>query len=427
MSSTFLVEVRLRWGDALLAVRHRRASSRSIVKVGDLDLPIALSAEQRARAVVRDGALVLPSGDAVSSGRTLAITYGPARLDLRVLADDVAPIPRPRGDRRMLKGVVLGAVIHASLLACAFLGRGGVGDEDAASQALLAKYMASIDDHASSSSLPEASEPIPVPTTTPPAHSTSRGPESSNPKRGEAGAAGNVARETGEGVAMRARTAEPQGRSRNADSSPPKVDTFGMLGVLSGDASGKAPTRSAFADFEGPAAMGSIFGSKIDDAAGLGGLALSGVGEGGGGSGEGVPLDRVGTVGTGHGFGRSCDGCTTSERPHSYRLATINDAYAMVNGRLPPESIQRVVRQNFGRLRACYMKGLDKDPSLQGRVAVKFVIDRSGAVATAMVSESTIADESVNACVARAYMNMTFAQPEGGIVTVVYPVVFEKE
>jgi len=43
-----------------------------------------------------------------------------------------------------------------------------------------------------------------------------------------------------------------------------------------------------------------------------------------------------------------------------------------VNGRLPPEVIQRIVRQNFGRFRNCYESSLRTNPSLTGRVAVKF-------------------------------------------------------
>ena len=51
-----------------------------------------------------------------------------------------------------------------------------------------------------------------------------------------------------------------------------------------------------------------------------------------------------------------------------------------VNGRLPPEVIQRIVRQNFGRFRLCYENGLRNNPNLQGRVSVRFVIGRDGAV-----------------------------------------------
>ncbi len=95
-----------------------------------------------------------------------------------------------------------------------------------------------------------------------------------------------------------------------------------------------------------------------------------------------------------------------------------------VNGRLPPEVISRIVRQNFGRFRLCYENGLRTNPNLQGRVAVKFVIDRTGSVTTATDGGSDLPDSSVVACVVRGFSNLSFPQPEGGIVTVVYPIVF---
>ena len=95
-----------------------------------------------------------------------------------------------------------------------------------------------------------------------------------------------------------------------------------------------------------------------------------------------------------------------------------------MNGRLPAEVIQRIVRQNFGRFRMCYEDGLRGNPSLQGRVGVKFAIDRSGGVAMASDGGSDLPDQGVVKCVVRGFENLSFPAPEGGIVTVVYPIVF---
>ena len=46
----------------------------------------------------------------------------------------------------------------------------------------------------------------------------------------------------------------------------------------------------------------------------------------------------------------------------------------ILTGKYPPGVVERIVRQNLGRFRACYQKGLEKSPNLQGRVTVKFVI-----------------------------------------------------
>jgi outer membrane biosynthesis protein TonB len=95
-----------------------------------------------------------------------------------------------------------------------------------------------------------------------------------------------------------------------------------------------------------------------------------------------------------------------------------------VNGRLPPEAIKHVIRSNFGRFRQCYEDGLRRHPKLSGRVQVKFVIDRSGAVASSIDDGSDLPDTAAVACVVRAFGALQFPQPEGGLVTVVYPIVF---
>ncbi len=94
-----------------------------------------------------------------------------------------------------------------------------------------------------------------------------------------------------------------------------------------------------------------------------------------------------------------------------------------VSGRLPPEVIQRIVRQNFGRFRLCYENGLRNNPNLLGRVGVRFVIGRDGAISNVSNGGSDLPDGGVISCVVRAFQGMTFPQPEGGIVTVVFPII----
>ncbi len=94
-----------------------------------------------------------------------------------------------------------------------------------------------------------------------------------------------------------------------------------------------------------------------------------------------------------------------------------------VRGRLPPEVIQRIVRQNFGRLRLCYEHGLRSDPKLSGRVDVKFTIGTDGYVSGASAT-GTMPDQAVVACVTKAISALSFPAPEGGVVVVTYPISF---
>lgn len=95
----------------------------------------------------------------------------------------------------------------------------------------------------------------------------------------------------------------------------------------------------------------------------------------------------------------------------------------MVSGRLPPETIQRVVRSNMGRFRACYEESLRPQPSLQGRVTTKFAIARDGTVPFAVDAGSDVPDTALIACIDCAFESLSFPPPAGGVVTVVYPLV----
>ena len=153
------------------------------------------------------------------------------------------------------------------------------------------------------------------------------------------------------------------------------------------------------------------------------GFGLSGIGDGSG-TGEGIGLGSVGTLGhsgtgTGQGFG-SGHGRLGGSRAAPPKVRTSG---ASVSGRLPPEVIQRIVRQNFGRFRMCYEQALRRDPTLEGRVVVRFVIGRDGSV-TNVSAGGDFPDPSVPNCVAKAFYGLTFPQPEGGIVSVSYPIVF---
>jgi hypothetical protein len=208
---------------------------------------------------------------------------------------------------------------------------------------------------------------------------------------------------------------------------------FGMIGLLNTGAGGdpNAPTapwgREDSLGSDPMSARGNMWGDAIGDSFGAGGLGLSGVGEGGGGRGEGIGLGGIGTIGHGAGTGNGQgfgNGHGRLGGAHQTKAPSIRQGATQVNGRLPQEVIQRIVRQNFGRFRLCYENGLRTNPNLSGRVSVKFVIDRSGSVATAQDGGSEIPDQAVVSCVVRGFGNLSFPQPEGGIVTVVYPIIF---
>lgn len=211
---------------------------------------------------------------------------------------------------------------------------------------------------------------------------------------------------------------------------------FGMIGLLRdlGGADPNAPVApwgDQMVGNEALSARGTMWGETIGDAAGAGGLGLSGIGEGGGGKWLGVGLGDIGTVGHGagtcttpgcQGFGRTSGFSGGGHDPT--KVGRMRPGDTVASGRLPPEVIQRVVRQNFGRFRGCYEAALRTNPNLAGRVAVRFVIGRDGSVGSAANGGSDLPDGGVVSCVVRAFHGLSFPAPENGIVTVTYPIAF---
>ena len=205
---------------------------------------------------------------------------------------------------------------------------------------------------------------------------------------------------------------------------------FGMIGILHTGAGGDphAPTapwgRDDALGNDPMSARGNMWGDAIGDSFGAGGLGLSGFGEGGGGTGEGIGLVAIGTLDRGAGRSTGPGGHGLPAGSHVTRAPQVRIGKTELQGSLPPEIVQRIVRQNYGRFRFCYENGLRNNPSLQGRVAVRFVIGRDGAVSNVSNGNSDMPDAAVVTCVIRAYYSLSFPQPENGIVTVVYPIMF---
>ena len=98
-----------------------------------------------------------------------------------------------------------------------------------------------------------------------------------------------------------------------------------------------------------------------------------------------------------------------------------------VTGALAPELIHRVVRQSFDRFQKCYDAGLRSNPTLQGRVTVRFVIAKDGTTKSPTVAATDLADKSVATCVANAFSGIAFPVPDRGEVIVSYPVVLSPD
>lgn len=100
----------------------------------------------------------------------------------------------------------------------------------------------------------------------------------------------------------------------------------------------------------------------------------------------------------------------------------LRETNEMPRGALDKDVIRDIVRANLDGIRDCYNEGLQKDPQLAGRVAIKFVIGPEGLVGSAVIEESNLPDASVAQCIAGVVGRMQFPKPRGGgNVIVTYP------
>jgi len=93
--------------------------------------------------------------------------------------------------------------------------------------------------------------------------------------------------------------------------------------------------------------------------------------------------------------------------------------------RLPPEQIQRIIRERYPAIRNCYESGLASNPHLKGKITTRFTIGRDGGVSSAHVEHNELHDCRVAKCIREEMAKCTFPKPKYGIVTVVYPLMFE--
>jgi TonB family protein len=96
-------------------------------------------------------------------------------------------------------------------------------------------------------------------------------------------------------------------------------------------------------------------------------------------------------------------------------------------GKLDKETVKSHIRKQLGGIRWCYQKGYQKNPNLEGKVTVRFIIATAGKVIKAEIVKSTLGDTEVEACIEQKILSWRFPEPKGGIVKVVYPFVLRRQ
>lgn len=179
--------------------------------------------------------------------------------------------------------------------------------------------------------------------------------------------------------------------------------TYGLGGVGTGGSLGLAG-----------AGTGGNFGSG---SGGWGG----GQGGTGGAGGSGLSGTGLGGGGLGSGFGKKGAGGGGSGRAN----VVVPPGDPVVSGGLTMQEVQAVIRANLNQIRHCYEQLLQRSPSANGKIKVKFVVDPNGRVSSASILSSTISDSVMTGCVTGHVSRWSFPKPRGGqAVNVSYPFVF---
>lgn len=101
-------------------------------------------------------------------------------------------------------------------------------------------------------------------------------------------------------------------------------------------------------------------------------------------------------------------------------------------GREPPPppgycsaaNIKRVIGRREGSFRFCYERELQLEPTLKGRVTVRFTIDEGGLVTKLGILSSTLKNRRVETCILGKFRGMRFDKPKGGVCIVKWPLKF---
>jgi outer membrane biosynthesis protein TonB len=179
------------------------------------------------------------------------------------------------------------------------------------------------------------------------------------------------------------------------------AENAGVLGALrdGGELDGVFGTSNLSSDLAG--GIGGFIGAKGTQI-GSGGFGARGSGKSGYGSGGG----NFGAKGEG-GIGRI-------------------GGDAIILGALDKSLIDAVIKKHMNQIRYCYQRELPKNPSLAGKVTVKFVIGKTGSVSKASTKTSTLGSKAVEGCINSRFMRFQFPEPKGGgIVIVSYPFIFQ--
>ncbi len=195
------------------------------------------------------------------------------------------------------------------------------------------------------------------------------------------------------------------------------VSSKGLLKILGAAGGGGA---GAFEDVLGSGTGSADIAGALAGAGGVGVATADSVGAGGpkgGGSGSTASIGDLGTSG-----GGNVNLGTKAEVKISGR---VQDAAPEVDSAdVDRQALARYVKQRMMAIQNCYERELKRNPSLKGKVVVRFAITPAGRSAEIEIEENTLANDAVASCIRTVIRTWVFPFKPASDVTVAYPFVF---
>ncbi len=120
------------------------------------------------------------------------------------------------------------------------------------------------------------------------------------------------------------------------------------------------------------------------------------------------------------------DAIAAGQRGQAQSITNGNESLAGGHGSIDRGEVERVIQSHLEEVRHCYRNGLKVDSSLAGEVVVRFTVGKGGHVLASTVTESSVTDLDMQACVGRAVCRWMFEAPPGSVVAVTYPFQFQR-
>ncbi|NOK15664.1 AgmX/PglI C-terminal domain-containing protein [Corallococcus carmarthensis] len=197
-----------------------------------------------------------------------------------------------------------------------------------------------------------------------------------------------------------------------------KVGNTGILKLLGGKGPGGG---DAIADVLGSAGSGTNVAEALAGATSSGALTA---GSGGGNSinPQGDGGGKVAAIGATQTSGA---GTVNTGSKQVVKVPQVADAVPEVDSsEVSPKDLARFIQRMKASIQRCYEKELKRDPTLKGRVMVRFNLKPDGRAGNVEVDESTLRSEGVSSCIITTIRGWKFPFQPSDDVPVSYPFIF---